>query len=390
MSNMTTLVLNIDRDNDFGEKVGINGPVVGLENCRNAAEKLMETDPEDSDANALFGAIKHYNDLKKRGEDVEIALVTGDKNVGEVSDKKLGNEFEQLLSGDRYGAVILVTDGAEDDYIVPLIVSWKRIEYVKHIIVRHNQNIESLYYYIVKAIQDKKLVNKFIIPIGMILLAYGVVSVSLISYNWVTARITYIDPSIAALTVVTVVLGAYLLERGFEIGESTERLVGRMWSYAQETRILFLSYIIAIGLVFVGIAYSYASARVITNSLLNSVLVFLSIFTWWVYSSIFVREIGFSLELYTSGEKKGVYRSLFGVIFSVSIAFIIYGIMSYIRFLLLFTSFTTGILSVFYIVLGVIIAILSALVHKYFNEKGAFTSDLNKDASVTEGTAGNK
>jgi len=387
---MTVLVLNIDRDNDFGEKVGINGPVVGLENCRNAAERLMEIDPEDSDANALYGAIKHYNDLKSRGEDVEIALATGDKDVGEVSDRKLGKQFEQLLSGDRYSGVILVTDGAEDDYIVPLIVSWKRIEYVKHIIVRHNQNIESLYYYIVKAIQDKKLVNKFIIPIGMILLAYGIVSVFLISYNWVTARITYIDPSIAALTVVTIVLGAYLLERGFEIGKSTQQLVGRMWDYAQETRILFLSYIIAIGLVFVGIAYSYESAKIITNSPLNSVLVFLSIFTWWVYSSIFVRETGLSLELYTNGEKSGVYRSLFGVIFSVSIAFIIYGIISYIRFLLLFTSFTTGILSVFYIVLGVIIAILSALVHRYFNEKGAFSERVKTETTAAEGTPENK
>ena len=387
---MTTLILNVDRDNDFGEKVNIAGPVVGLDKCRVAAERLMETDPEDSDANALFGAIKHYNDLKKNDEDVEIALVTGDKNVGEVSDRMLGKQLEQLLSGNKYSGVILVTDGAEDDYIVPLIVSFKKIEYVKHIIVRHNQNIESLYYYIVRAIQDRKLVNKFIIPIGLILLAYGVVSVVFLSYNWVTSKITYLDPSIAALTVVTIVLGAYLLEKGFEIGKSTQRLVGKMWDYASETRILFLSYIIAIGLIFVGIAYSYASARAIVNSPFNSVLVFLSVFTWWVLASIFVREIGLSLELYTNGERGGVFRSLFGVTFSASIAFIVYGIISYIRFLLLFTSFTTGILSVFYIVLGVIIAILSALVHRYFNEKGAPSSDLKVEANTSDGPADNK
>ncbi|MCW6168755.1 MAG: DUF373 family protein [Thermoplasmatales archaeon] len=387
---MTTLILNVDRDNDFGEKANFNGPVVGLENCHIAAEKLMEVDPEDSDANALFGAIKHYRDLKKEDEDVEIALVTGDKNVGEVSDRKLGKQLEQLLSGNKYSGVILVTDGAEDDYIVPLIVSFKKIEYVKHIIVRHNQNIESLYYYIVRAIQDKRLVNKFIIPIGLILLAYGVVSVVLLSYNWVTAKITYLDPSIAALTVVTIVIGAYLLEKGFEIGKSTQQMVGRMWDYASETRILFLSYIIAIGLIFVGIAYSYASARAIVNSPFNSVLVFLSVFTWWVLASIFVREVGLSLELYTNGEHGGVSKSLFGVTFSASIAFIVYGIISYIRFLLLFTSFTTGILSVFYIVLGVIIAILSALVHRYFNEKGVSSSNVKVESNTPDGPADNK
>ena len=40
-------------------------------------------------------------------------------------------------------------------------------KYVKHVIVRHNQNIESVYYYIVKALKDKKLINKFIIPLGL-------------------------------------------------------------------------------------------------------------------------------------------------------------------------------------------------------------------------------
>ena len=38
---------------------------------------------------------------------------------------------------------------------------------MKHVIVRHNQNIESVYYYIVKALKDKKLINKaYIIGAG--------------------------------------------------------------------------------------------------------------------------------------------------------------------------------------------------------------------------------
>ena len=34
---MTTLVLNVDRDNDFGTKAGVKGPLVGYSQCYNAA-----------------------------------------------------------------------------------------------------------------------------------------------------------------------------------------------------------------------------------------------------------------------------------------------------------------------------------------------------------------
>ena len=54
---MTTLILNVDRDNDYGIKAGVDGPVTGYGECYNAALKLISVDPEDSDANALFGAL---------------------------------------------------------------------------------------------------------------------------------------------------------------------------------------------------------------------------------------------------------------------------------------------------------------------------------------------
>ena len=79
---MKTLILNVDRDNDYGDKAQIEGPVIGYSECYAAAVKLVSIDPEDSDANALFGALKIYEDMKKNGEDVEIALVTGDNEVG--------------------------------------------------------------------------------------------------------------------------------------------------------------------------------------------------------------------------------------------------------------------------------------------------------------------
>ena len=367
---MTSLVLNVDRDNDYGEKVGIEGPVIGYEDCYKAALKLISTDPEDSDANALFGAIRHYEELFKKGENVEIAMITGDSDVGPVSDEKIGKQLDSLFAKEGIDDVILVTDGAEDDYIVPLILSRRKIRYVKHVIVRHNQNIESMYYYIVKALQDKGLINKFIIPLGLILLTYGVVSFGFSVYEAVT-KAAVLNPGSFAITLVTIVLGSYMVERGFEIGNSIKNMLRSLRDYAQETRVLFLSYIISASLILVGIASSY----VITFSshptnALDGALIFLSFFVWWLYGAFFSLEAGSSVEMYINRNYNGIFRIVYGLMFTLSVAFILFGMLNYIRYVLSYITFSAAIVSIFFIVLGLIIAMLSSMVHRYFAERG--------------------
>jgi len=58
---MKTLILNVDRDDDFGRKAKVKSPIVGIKNNINAANKLGQADPEDSDLNAIFSAISTYN-----------------------------------------------------------------------------------------------------------------------------------------------------------------------------------------------------------------------------------------------------------------------------------------------------------------------------------------
>ena len=386
---MTTLVLNIDRDNDFGEKAGLEGPIVGYEACYAAALKLITMDPEDSDANALFGAIKHYEELLKQGQSAQIALVTGDMDIGQVSDERIGRQLDLLLSNDDYDDVILVTDGAEDDYIVPLIISRKRIRYVKHIIVRHNQNIESMYYYIVKALKDKKLINKFIIPLGLVFLTYGIVSLAFIIYGIAVTKSLAVDPSLGAVTFVTIVLGAYLVERGFELGKLFMNTLRSLREYAQETRVIFLSYVIAASLIFVGIASSYVITRSTMKTPVDGALIFLSMFTWWIYGAFFAREGGSAVEMYINNNRNGIFRTLYGLMFSLSVAFIIYGMINYIRYILTFIPFSSAIISIFFLVLGLIIAMLSSMVHRYFSERGEITAIAPASQGSSSNSAGN-
>ena len=42
------LVICVDRDDDVGKKAGITTPVVGRDECINAAQRLALEDPEDA------------------------------------------------------------------------------------------------------------------------------------------------------------------------------------------------------------------------------------------------------------------------------------------------------------------------------------------------------
>ncbi len=64
---VNTLVITVDRDDDLGKKTNLAGPIVGEKACIKAAETLAIADPGESDANAMFAAIKAYRELKELG-----------------------------------------------------------------------------------------------------------------------------------------------------------------------------------------------------------------------------------------------------------------------------------------------------------------------------------
>ena len=362
---MGSIIINVDRDNDFGEKVGIKGPILGYTECYNAAVKLISVDPEDSDANALFGALKHYDELQAKGEDIEICTITGDDDVGPKSDEIISNQLDQVLKEKSYQSAILISDGAEDDYIMPLILSRIPVRYVKHIIVRHNQNIESLYYYIVKALQDKKLVSKFIIPIGLLLLTYGLVELGAAIYLTAVGAIAGLNPSYYAGAIVDVVIGAYFVERGFDLRTVLSEMFDDIKKYSEEARILFISYLVSIGIVLVGIASSYVSITRSSGIAFDKFLEFLAYFSWWIYSAVFTREVLRAIDMYL-GEQKDIQRIWYGLTFTLAAEFIVYGLLNYIRYVLSYVTVSTAFDGVVFMIMGIAVAIISALVHRHF------------------------
>ena len=177
---MRVLVLAIDRDDDFGKKAGVKGPVIGREACIDAALKLSLADTEDSDANVVYAAVKLKDELEEKGEfdEVEVAIITGHPKVGLKSDMELARQLDEVLKVFPADGVIPVTDGAEDEQIFPIIASKVPIITSHRVVVKQSPGIETTWYIIVKYLREilsDPEVAKVVFGIpGLIALFYGI------------------------------------------------------------------------------------------------------------------------------------------------------------------------------------------------------------------------
>jgi len=139
------IIICIDRDDDIGIKGGLETPIIGKELCIEAGTSLAIKDPEDSDCNAIFGAIKSYEEFRTKGHDVEVTLVAGRFNRGIEGDAKIAQEIDTVL--DKYNAdgAIVVSDGEDDETVIPIIQGKIPIISIQRVIVRQSRSVEYSY-----------------------------------------------------------------------------------------------------------------------------------------------------------------------------------------------------------------------------------------------------
>ena len=212
-----TLVITVDRDNDLGVKAGIRGSVVGRRQVLTAALRLGIADPEESDTNAILGAL-HQHDLLAEGaepnDEVEIAILTGDERVGIKSDRNIAQQLEDVIAEFQPDRGILVTDGMEDESVLPILSSRLSIDHVEKIIVRQSKGIEGTYYYIAKAIEDPRWRARLLVPIAVFMMILG---------------LGMILPNGAVLIgSMPLLVGVYLLFKGLGAEDRLERLMRDM------------------------------------------------------------------------------------------------------------------------------------------------------------------
>ena len=167
---MKTLVLNVDRDDDFGRKAKVKTPIIGVKDNIDVANKLGQEDPEDSDLNAIFFAISTYKQLINEKKDAEIATICGNIHVGLKSDEILAKQLEDVIQKTGAQDIVLITDGAEDEYILPIIQSRIKITSIRRVSVKQSRELEDTYYRILKLLDDEKVQKQFILPIALSLI----------------------------------------------------------------------------------------------------------------------------------------------------------------------------------------------------------------------------
>ena len=194
---MTLLVIAIDRDNDLGRKTGIRSPVIGRDANAKAALELGLADPEESDTNTMLAAISSYDQLVEKNSDVEVVTICGDVRVGTKSDMKIANTLDQVIAKTKATKAILVSDGAEDRELEPIIRSRLRIDSTRMVVVQQSRPIEDTLYTIIHKMEDPKIQRQFILPVALVMLVWGLM--------------TWFGYQDLAAGVIWVVLGSYML-----------------------------------------------------------------------------------------------------------------------------------------------------------------------------------
>lgn len=363
---MLTLIISVDRDDDVGRKAGENGPILGRDENLRVANKLILADPEDSDANAIFGAVSLYDSLKGEGKDVEVVTLTGDVSVGIKSDEKIREQLLFVKQKLNPTYAILVSDGEEDEFILPVITSIVPVIHVKRIIVKQSKGLESSYYILVKALRDEKVARKIMVPIALIFLAYSISVFGLLLWKYYYPNGYYPDPGTFGFAFVLFTLGMYFLFRGFRVGTRMINSYRRFKSAFMEAKISITSDLLAIFILLFGIISSFDNA-VVWKQIFPSVALFFQNLVLWIVFAVVVREAGLAFE--TLIHKKGRIRGyLIGISLIIGLGILVYGSIMYIRVLLSYLPPVFNGPSLIIIGMGLVLSVFSSVMRRLVYE----------------------
>jgi len=248
MAKKKLLVICVDRDNDLFEKAKVSGPVIGKDANINAATKLLLADPEETDANTIFEAVRTYEKLAKENN-VQLVTLTGDKRLGYSADREITKQLELVLGEFHADSCIFVSDGASDEQIIPIIQSRIKIDSVKIVVMKQAKELEKTYFVLMEKLKEPHYARMLLGLPGIFII---ILSISyLLGFNW---------------RLFGIVIGGYLLLKGFGFEERIiHSLSGFKFSIEKLSFILYLS---ALPLILISIVLGYQefTARVAETS----------------------------------------------------------------------------------------------------------------------------
>ncbi|MXR41211.1 DUF373 family protein [Halobaculum sp. WSA2] len=323
------LVLPVDLDDDLGRKTGVRTPVIGRDAVEDAAVQLATADPEDSDVNVLFQAINAYEDLRSDpavDEEVAVAAVTG-VNEGDVkANRAVGEEIDTVLAALSTGEevrAIVITDGAQDESVLPVIRSRVPLDGVRRVVVRQAQDLESIYYTMKQVLSDPETRGTILIPLGVLLLVYP--------FSVIAGILDL--PGAVVFGSISTLLGLYSLWRGLGLEETVDGVAERVRTSLYAGRVTIVTYLVAAALIVIGgvqglDALEAAAAGAPDGiSITQRLAVFVYASVQWVAAAGITSSLGQVTDEYLSERFR--WRYLNAPFYVVAIAIVLYGLSGY-------------------------------------------------------------
>jgi len=324
---MKVLILSVDRDDDFGKKAGLNSPFIGREENANAVMALGLKDAEDSDVNTVMAALSIYDEMLKKGEDVEIATICGDVKVGYESDLVLTTQLENVLELVKPDRVILVSDGAEDEFIYPMVFSRVKVDSVRRVWVKQAPTVEGTYYIITKMMADDKMRKRIFTPLGLVLSVLGLFNILPQLIKLVAQEASIETVASMGWGMIALVLGLYMIFFAYRVAERVDQSIKNTGTAIRNGSQMIPFVIVSALLFLAGIIFAADTAASMQEAgyFIRSFGV-LSILLWMWTFSLFSYQMGKLVNHYLTFNKLYVTSlvvsvSLFAIAFILQAAF---------------------------------------------------------------------
>jgi putative membrane protein len=318
------LILCVDLDDDLGRKTGFGTPVVGRDAVKEAAVALATADPEDSDVNVCFQGVHLHDEIEAEegDESVEVAVVTGTAKADVSANRKVGEEVDTVLASLSTGedvSAVVVTDGAQDESVLPVIRSRVPIDGVRRVVVRQAQDLESMYYTIKQVLADPETRGTILIPLGILLLIYPIA---------VLAELLGLPGS--TLGLISALLGLYVLFRGLGLEDTIDGALERVRVGLFSGRIQLITYVVAAALLAVGSVGGIETAETLTGGdpeRLRTGAAFVYGAVQWFAAGGVVAALGRITDEYLAGGFR--WRYLNAPFYVVAIAIVLHGVSAF-------------------------------------------------------------
>jgi putative membrane protein len=230
-------------------------------------------------------------------------------------DRRIATSLEQVIQETKATSCILVTDGAEDEYVIPIIQSKIPVSSIRRVIVNQMPNLEGTYYILKKFFDDPKISRMIFIPLGLAMILYA--TAYLLDY-----------PGVATIIVVGVI-GGYLLYKGFGFDEIVHSIMDMLRVSLSRGRFSFVTYTTTILLIIIGFTVGFINVLKFYSTdgslgLLLYLMTFIYGSVGWFIIAGLVTSIGVIIDVYAN-EREGLGKVIVFPFFVVALGFIFYG-----------------------------------------------------------------